>query len=94
VATATSSVVQTEPLPAVTEGMSVTAIRGAGTPPAEGTAAQFRDASGATQGAVVVEVTATRVRARLARPSSAPAGELVVPNGRQRLISVLVPRLW
>jgi hypothetical protein len=94
VAAATSSVAQTEPLPAVTDGMSVTAIRGGGTPPAEGTAAQFRDASGTTQGAVVVEVTATQVRARLERPSSAPAGELVVPNGRQRLISVLVPRLW
>jgi hypothetical protein len=94
VAAGTVSIAQTEALPAVTQGMSVTAIRGGGTPPAQGTAAQFRDAYGTTQGAVVVEVTATEVRAQLERPVSAPAGELVVPKGRQRLISVLVPRLW
>ncbi len=93
VAAAEVTVAQIEELPGVTQGMSVTAIRGGGTPPAQGAAAQFRDASG-TQGAVVVEVTATEVRARLERPTSAPAGELVVPNGRQRLISVLVPRFW
>jgi hypothetical protein len=94
VAVGTVSIAQTEALPAVTQGMSVTAIRGGGTPPAQGTAAQFRDASGTTQGAVVVEVTATEVRAQLERPVSASAGELVVPKGRQRLISVLLPRLW
>jgi len=93
VAAGTVSVPQTEALPAVTDGTSVTAIPGSGTPPAQGTAAQFRDASGTTQRAVVVEVTATEVRARLERPASAPAGELVVPKGRHRLISVLLPRL-
>jgi hypothetical protein len=92
-AAGTVRIAQTEALPAVTQGMSVTAIRGAGTPPAQGTAARFRDASGATQGAVVVEVTATEVRAQLDRPVSAPSGELVVPKGRQRLIGVLLPRL-
>jgi hypothetical protein len=94
VAAGTVSIARTAALPAITQGMSVTAMRGAGPPPAVGTAAQFRDASGTTQGADVVEVTATQVRARLERPSSAPAGELVVPNGRQQLISVLVPRFW
>lgn len=93
VAAGTVSIARTEALPAVTQGMSVTAMRGGGTPPARGTAAQFRDASGATQGAVVVEVTATEVRAQLERPVSEPAGELVLPNARQRLISVLLPRL-
>jgi hypothetical protein len=93
VAAGTVSVAQTEALPAVTDGTSVTAIPGSGTPPAQGTAAQFRDASGTTQGAVVVEVTATEVRAQLERPASAPAGELVVPKGRQRLINVLLPGL-
>ena len=87
-------IAQTEALPAVTQGITVTAIRGGGTPPAQGTAAQFRDASGTTQGAVVIEVTATEVRARLDRPVWAPAGELVVPTGRQPLISVLLPRFW
>ncbi len=86
-------IAQIETLPAVAEGSSVTAIRGGGTPPAQGAAARFRDASGTTQDAVVVEVTATEVRARLERPVSAPAGELVIPKGRQRLISVLLPRL-
>jgi hypothetical protein len=92
VAASTLSVAQTEALPAIAQGTSVTAIRGGGTPPAQGSAAQFRDASGTTQGAVVVEVTATEVRAQLERPSSEPAGELVVPMGRQRLISVILPR--
>lgn len=93
VAAGTVSIAQNETLPAVAQGSSVTATRGGGTPPARGTAAQFRDLSGATQGAVVVEVTATEVRARLERPVSAPAGELVVPKGRQLLIDVLLPRL-
>ncbi len=93
VAAVTVTIDQTEALPAVTQGNSVTAIRGGGTPPAQGTAAQFRDSSGTTQGAIIVEVTATQVRAQLGQPISAPAGELVVPKGRQRLIFVLLPRL-
>jgi hypothetical protein len=93
VAAGTVTIAQTEALPAVTQGMSVTAIRDGGTPPAQGTAAQFRDASGTTRGAVVVQVTATEVRAQLATPVSAWPGELVVLNGRQRLIRVLLPGL-
>lgn len=93
VAAGTVTIAQTQTLPAVTQGMSVTAIRDGGTPPAQGTAAQFRDASGTTRGAVVVQVTATEVRAQLETPVSVWPGELVVPNGRQRLISVLLPSL-
>ncbi|WP_066960972.1 hypothetical protein [Mycobacterium sp. 852002-50816_SCH5313054-b] len=93
VAAGTISVAQTDTLPAVAQDSSVTAARGSGPPPAQGTAAQFRDPSGTTQRAVVVEVTATDVRARLDRPVPAPAGELIVPTGRQRLISVLLPGL-
>lgn len=89
----TASVARTEALPAVVQGISVTASRAGGMPPARGCAVQFRDASGATHGAVVVDVTATEVKAELDRPVSAPAGELVVPQGRQRLISTLLPRL-
>ncbi len=89
----TVSVVQTEALPAVAQGIWVTASRDGGIPPARGAAVQFRDASGTTQTAVVVDVTATEVKAELGRPVSAPTGELVVPQGRRRLISTLLPRL-
>ncbi|BBZ73424.1 hypothetical protein [Mycobacterium paraseoulense] len=89
----TVSIARTEALPAVTQGMTVTASRGGGIPPARGAAVQFRDASGTTHGAVVIDVTATEVKAELDRPVSAPSGELVVPQGRQRLISALMPRL-
>jgi hypothetical protein len=92
-AAGTISIAQSETLPAVVEGSSVTATRGGATPPAPGAAAQFRDPSGATQGAVVTDVTAAEVRARLQQPIPARAGELIVPAGRQRLISVLLPGL-
>ncbi|OBH84151.1 hypothetical protein [Mycobacterium sp. E2989] len=88
----TVSVAQTEALPAVAQGVWVTASREGVTPPPPGAPVQFRDPSGTTQG-VVVDVTATEVKAELARPVSAPAGELVVPQGRRRLIGVLMPRL-
>jgi hypothetical protein len=93
VAAGTVSIAQSETLAAVAHGTSVTAARDSGTPPAQGAAVQFRDASGTTQGAVVVEVTASEVRAQLERPATAATGDLVVPKGRQRLISVLLPRL-
>src|SRR5262245_17763930 len=64
-AAGTVSLAQTEALPAVTQGTSVAAIRGGGTPPGLGTPVRFRDASGTRQGAVVVEVTETEVRAQL-----------------------------
>jgi len=94
VAAATVTVERTAALPAVVQGASVTAIRAAGEPPAPGTVAQYRDASGSTLGAVVVDVTATEVIAQLDEPGPVSAGELVVPAGRQPLIGVLLPRLW
>jgi hypothetical protein len=93
VAAATVTVERTAALPAVVQGASVTAIR-AGAPPAPGTVAQYRDASGTTVGAVVVEVTGTEVIAQLDRPGPPSAGELVIPAGRQPLLGVLLPRLW
>lgn len=92
VAASTVTVARTEALPAVVQGTSVTAPRGANAP-APGTTAQYRDSSGTTLDAVVVDVTATEVVARLARPGPASAGELLIPVGRQRLIGVLLPRL-
>ena len=93
VAACTVTVAQTAALPAVVQDTSVTAVRASGPAPAPGTVAQYRDASGTTVGAVVDEVTATEVMARLDRPGPASAGELMIPAGRQRLISVLLPRL-
>lgn len=92
VVASTVTVARTAALPAVVDGTSVTAVRGE-VAPAPGTAAQYRDASGDTLDAVVVEVTATEVVAKLDQPGSASAGELLLPAGRQRLISVLLPRL-
>jgi hypothetical protein len=71
----------------------VTAVRGGGDPPAPGTAVQYRDASGATRDAVVIEVTTTEVIAHLMGTGPASAGELVIPAGRQTLLGVLLPRL-
>lgn len=93
VAAATVTVARTDALPAVVQGTSVTAVRSGDTPPAPGTAVQYRDATGTTLDAVVVEVTPTEVLAELRRPGPASAGELVVPAGRERLISALMPRL-
>lgn len=80
-------------LPAVADGMSVTGIRSGEAPPARGTAAQFRDSSGTTWDAVVVEVTANEVKASMRQRSSGSAGALVYPAGREPLITVLLPRL-
>jgi hypothetical protein len=93
VAAGTATVARTAALPAVVQGTSVTAVRTGGEAPDPGSAVQFRDASGTTVGAVVVEVTETEVTARLDRSGPASAGELLVPSGRQRLIGVLLPRL-
>lgn len=92
VAASTVTVARTAALPAVVDGTSVTAVRG-DVAPAPGTAAQYRDASGTTLDVVVVGVTRTEVVARLDQPGPASAGELLLPVGRQRLISVLLPRL-
>jgi hypothetical protein len=93
VACATVTVARTVAFAAVAQGSSVTAIRSDGQAPAAGTVVQFRNASGMALDAVVVDVTATEVTAQLGRPGPASTGELLVPAGRQRLISVLLPRL-
>ena len=94
VAAGTVTVARSETLPAVVQGTSVIAVRGDAAPPAPGAAVQFRDASGTTLDAVVVHVSATEVVAALTQPGPATAGQLLVPAGRQRLINVLLPRLW
>ena len=96
VGAASGTVARTETLPAVAEGTAVTAPRTGPTAPRLGETAQFRDPSGAAWTAVIVEVTATEVRAALPRPvdvASTP-GVLDVPAGRQRLINVLLPGFW
>jgi hypothetical protein len=54
----------------------------------------FRDGTGSTVDAVIVEVTATDVTAQLAQPAPASTGQLLVPAERQRLIDVFLPRFW
>ncbi|MDT5319486.1 MAG: hypothetical protein QOD88_2008 [Mycobacterium sp.] len=94
VAAGTMTIARSEALPAVVQGNLVTAVLADATGPTPGTAVQFRDDSGATFDAVVVDVSATEVTAQLAQPGPAAAGKLLVPAGRQRLISLLLPRLW
>jgi hypothetical protein len=94
VAVGTMTIARSEALPAVVQGNLVTAVLADATGPTPGTAVQFRDESGATFDAVVVDVSATEVTAQLAQPGPAAAGKLLVPAGRQRLISLLLPRLW
>jgi hypothetical protein len=93
VAGTTITVARTAALPAMVQGTTVTAVGAAGAELTPGSAVQYRDASGATQGAVIAEVTPTEVIAQLRQPSPTSAGQLLVPAGRQRLISVLLPRL-
>lgn len=92
-AAVTMTVERSSAMPAVAQGPSVTAVRGGGEPPAPGTAVQYRDASGSTRDAVVIEVTTTEVIAHLMGTGPASAGELVIPAGRQTLLGVLLPRL-
>jgi hypothetical protein len=92
IAAGTMTITRMQALPAVVQGASVTAARGEASP-APGSVVQYRDASGTTFGATVVEVTATEVTARLDQPGPASTGELLVPADRQRLITVLLPRL-
>jgi hypothetical protein len=94
VAAGTMTIARSEALPAVVQGNSVTAVLVDATGPTPGTAVQFRDESGATFDAVVVDVSATEVTAQLAQSGPASAGKLLVPAARQRLISLLLPRLW
>ena len=91
-AASTMTIARTQALPAVVQGTSVTAARGDASP-ALGSVVQYRDASGITVGATVVEVTETEVSARLDRPGPASTGQLLVAGDRQRVITVLLPRL-
>jgi hypothetical protein len=94
-AASTGTVARTEGLPAAAHGASVSAPRAGEVTAVAGDPAQFHDASGATRAAVIVEVTATEVRAALRAPGPAESvGVLDVPAGRQRLISVLFSRWW
>ncbi|HYO03267.1 MAG TPA: hypothetical protein VET27_15885 [Mycobacterium sp.] len=88
----TVTVERTTTLSAVVQSTTVTAIR-AGTDPAPGTAALYRDSSGATVDAIVVAVNPIEVIAQLDRPRAASAGALVLPAGRQPVLAVLLPRL-
>ena len=94
VAAGTMTVARSEALSAAAQGNSVTAVLADAAAPAPGTAVQFRDAAGATFDAVVVDVSTTEVTAQLKQPGPASTGELLVPTGRQRLINVLLPKLW
>jgi hypothetical protein len=91
-AAGTMTIARTQALPAVVQGTSVTAARGEASP-APGSVVRYRDASGTTLSATVVEVTETEVNARLDQPAAASTGQLLVPADRQRLITVLLPRL-
>jgi hypothetical protein len=76
VALGTITVEQTATMPAVVQGTSLTADRAAGPPPppAPGAAVQFRHSFGLPVDAVIVDVTATEVTARLQEPSPASVG--------------------
>ncbi|MBU3748872.1 MAG: hypothetical protein FGM52_00175 [Mycobacterium sp.] len=93
VAAGTVTVARTAAYPAVVDGTTVSAVRGSGPTPAVGSPAQFRDTSAAEIGATVVSVSATEVVARLSRPASESAGQLLVPLGRERLLDLLAPRI-
>jgi hypothetical protein len=94
VAASTITVARTEALPAAAQGDSVSAVVADATAPTTGTAVQFRDEAGATYDGVVVDASATEVTAQLAEPRPPSSGKLLVPAGRQRVISLLLPRLW
>ena len=93
VAAVTVTVARTAAYPAVVDGTTVSAVRGSGPAPAVGSPAQFRDTPADAIGATVIAVSATEVVARLGRPASASAGQLLVPLGRERLLDLLAPRL-
>jgi hypothetical protein len=94
VAAGTMTTARTVALPAVAQGTSVSAVLADAAAPAPGEPVQFRDESGTTFDAVVVDTSAAEVMAELTQSGPASAGKLLVPAGRQRLISLLLPRLW
>jgi hypothetical protein len=90
----TMTVARSESLPAAVQGNSVIAVLADAVAPEPGAAVQFREPSGATFDAVVIDVSPTEVMAQLKQPGPETTGQLLVPTGRQRLIAVLLPRLW
>lgn len=90
----TVTVARTEALPAVAQGSAVTAARTGDRAPELGATVQFRDAAGTSHSAVVIEVTGTEIVAQLPDPGRPAVGELILPAKSERLISLLVPRLW
>jgi hypothetical protein len=88
VAAGTMTVARSEALPAMAQGNSVTAVLAEAAGPAPGTAVQFRDTSGATFDAVVVDASATDATAQLKQTGPASAGKLLVPAGRQQVQSI------
>lgn len=93
VAAATVTVGRTAAYPAVVDGTTASAVRGADPAPEVGSPAQFRGAAAAPVDAVVVNVTPTEVIARLNTAVPSTAGQLLVPAGSERLYQVLIPRL-
>ena len=93
-AASTITVARSEALPAAVRGNSVIAVLADAAAPAQGTPVQYRDESGATFDAVVVDASPTEVTAQLTQPIPVSTGKLLVPAGRQRLITLLLPRLW
>jgi hypothetical protein len=94
VAAGTMTVARSEALPAAVQGNSVIAVLADAAAPAPGTAVQFQDATGGTFDAVVVDAGPTDVMAQLKQPAPESTGKLLIPAGRQRLIAMLLPRLW
>ena len=94
VAAGTITIGRSESLPAAVQGNSVIAVLADAAAPAPGTAVQFQDATGGTFDAVVVDAGPTGVMAQLKQPAPESTGKLLIPAGRQRLIAMLLPRLW
>jgi Mrp family chromosome partitioning ATPase len=85
---------RSEALPAAVQGTSVSAVLVNAPPPSPGTPVVFRDTSGTEVDGVIVDASPVEALAELQQPSPASSGTLVVPAGRQRLISLLLPKLW
>src|SRR5262249_31560757 len=76
VAAGTTTVARSEALPAAVQGNSVIAVLADVAAPGLGTPVQYRDTSGATFDAIVVDVSPTEVTAQLKQPSPELTGKL------------------